>query len=184
MFTLRGFNSSVNKLSCKQDKSVTWDDWSRSHLSWLCHKIPWSEEKSLVSPSPWKLIVMMFHHCKFYLGHNENIALAKNFYQTQNWILLDITFSHKKVILRCPFLVCIGVNMVLVTAQSITVYGFSLIDILSIYNSVLIRKNKDERKSVFWYILLSENKLLLSRSKEWEKPQIIKKHLDWSSIQI
>lgn len=109
---------------------------------------------------------------------------SQKFYQTQNWILLDITFSHKKVILRCPFLVCIGVNMVLVTAQSITVYGFSLIDILSIYNSVLIRKNKDERKSVFWYILLSENKLLLSRSKEWEKPQIIKKHLDWSSIQI
>lgn len=109
---------------------------------------------------------------------------GQKFYQTQNWILLDITFSHKKVILRCPFLVCIGVNMVLVTAQSITVYGFSLIDILSIYNSVLIRKNKDERKSVFWYILLSENKLLLSRSREWEKPQIIKKHLDWSSIQI
>lgn len=111
-------------------------------------------------------------------------CFGQKFYQTQNWILLDITFSHKKVILRCPFLVCIGVNMVLVTAQSITVYGFSLIDILSIYNSVLIRKNKDERKSVFWYILLSENKLLLSRSKEWEKPQIIKKHLDWSSIQI
>lgn len=117
-------------------------------------------------------------------GAKWEYRFGQEFYQTQNWILLDITFSHKKVILRCPFLVCIGVNMVLVTAQSITVYGFSVIDILSIYNSALIRKNKDERKSVFWYILLSENKLLLSRSKEWEKPQIIKKHLDWSSIQI